>query len=152
MFKSSTCWFRGEPEMGSAFALPGRLLLLLWFALFFLILIIFFLWSSGIISLSRWNLLLLWLLLLLLSVSPTPPPSPTQPLIIPQLDYADLPEHQDSDFLEFWIHINFHEINEQNTYLATFLWSFILEEKKWQGSCKAIIVKFTVPKASGLRN
>ena len=29
--------------MGSAFALPGRLLLLLWFALFFLILIIFFL-------------------------------------------------------------------------------------------------------------
>ena len=84
--------------MGSAIALPGRLLLLLWFALFFLILIIFFLWSSGIISLSRWNLLLLWLLLLLLSVSPTPPPSPTQPLIIPQLDYADLPEHQDSDF------------------------------------------------------
>ena len=29
--------------MGSAIALPGRLLLLLWFALFFLILIIFFL-------------------------------------------------------------------------------------------------------------
>ena len=29
--------------MGSAFALPGCLLLLLWFALFFLILIIFFL-------------------------------------------------------------------------------------------------------------
>ena len=44
-------------------------------------------------------------------------------------------------FLAFWIHINFHEINEQNTYLHTFY-----------DHVKRIKVRFPDPKASGLWN